>query len=405
MEQKITKEKCKNLNEMKKFNELKNENELKFNVKNVSLMKKQLFSLMMAFALVMGLSVGAWAQLADGLTPGTARSQAVGSVHSYTIDNGTTYSWAVYDATVGHTVGQGIEAAVFEAAAGISYRFSPDMSGGAGGASDNAIAYVQWLATPALGIYVIEGTANGASCSTVRRFYVSVFDFDIEVFLSDILGAGTKATEAADTRCNSWGGDVVVNTVSGVDIAGMNTATINNPSDNEGKYTDYYFKVVNTYTGLTAQTDVDDIKWKFQIDMPAVSGMSIMSIETMALSEGAVTFGAPSLATGTLNLIGGTTTAEETDITDGTNNWVYVASADANADNKIELLIRVRMHNRGGAADMISNIQASNAALEIVGADDTAYNDGLEVTDLTNNLSQTVTIQQSPATSVIVIGD
>lgn len=160
MEKQITIEKQKKL-----------KNETMFNFKNVSLMKKQLFSLMMAFALVVGLSVSALAQA--GLTVGNAVWHLPGSTHSLTVAGNTnsTYLW-----TVSSVACDGIAAGTNDV---------PTFS------VDNAAACVFTYTSTAAGIYrfVVTETATDGGCTTAREFFTSIMSIDVVVNASDNVGA------------------------------------------------------------------------------------------------------------------------------------------------------------------------------------------------------------------------
>ena len=157
MEKQITIEKQKKL-----------KNETMFNFKNVSLMKKQLFSLMMAFALVVGLSVSALAQTGAPTDP---FFHVTNSEHSFEITNtpavGSTVTWGAYlsdgtqvDADTDHISSWAV-------------------------AGDNLSVDLTW-ATSASGLYYIQVTeATSESCTTIRRAFVYILSFDVLVYVSD----------------------------------------------------------------------------------------------------------------------------------------------------------------------------------------------------------------------------
>jgi len=134
-------------------------------------MKKQLFSLMMAFALVLGLSVTAFAQYGVG-TVDDPVTHVTGSTHTYTVttDGGGTYAWTVRrtddsDPTTDYTVV---------------------------GAANLASFTFTWNDVAA-GDYYVQVVDEGDGCTTTRRFYVSVFTFDVLVYASD--DGGTILTD------------------------------------------------------------------------------------------------------------------------------------------------------------------------------------------------------------------
>jgi len=170
MKQEITSEKNKEL-------ELKSKKSM-LNFKNFSLMKKQLFSLVMMLALIVIAGTSAWAQ-SDG-TSTNPYVHANGSSHTLTVlDNAnSSFAWttnaAAADVTLGATNGNTLDIEWSETAAG-SFWFDVTETN---------------TAAPAM-----------ACQTTVRRVYIFIIDFDVRVYVSDV--NGTELTLAGLTACGS----------------------------------------------------------------------------------------------------------------------------------------------------------------------------------------------------------
>jgi hypothetical protein len=164
--------------------QIRNENfreiELKksmFNVKMFSLMKKQLFSLVMMLALVVLAGTSAWAQTGQQDDPFW---HVNGSTHTLTVtaNANSTFSWTASDP------------AALTAFTG----------------TNTNVATITW-SEDANGVYyfdVVEtltGAGFQACQTTTRRVYVAVLDFDAYVFFSDNSGANIEANGALMTAC------------------------------------------------------------------------------------------------------------------------------------------------------------------------------------------------------------
>lgn len=395
MNEKITKEK------FKKFNELKNENELKFNVKNVSLMKKQLFSLMMAFALVMGLSVGAWAQ--DGLAPSTVKWVIKGSTSTFSVPviGTNTYSWSV------------LEHAFTDLNIGIDEGSTTVVSSGTPkvtiGTASAASTTVKFFDAPASGnmfaVQVVE-TNSFNVCTSIRRFYINVFDFDVDVALvSNAAGADQNFDANETPYCNSWSGLVINNTHDAAELRAMHADYEVNPVNDSLKYTTSYYAVTFSLSNAPGSVTIADYKWRFQYSMPGATNLSLYEITS--LTSGAVFSTAPVAADAT-------SAVTLTGWADGTftgNNAVYVAAAATTT-----YIFRVRTHNlMDQTAPMVYDLRIDQVQLETTGAN-TEYNNGEKLhaeiistgsltgrTALDDGRTGTRTINQSPATDVIQI--
>jgi len=150
-------------------------------------MKKQLFSLMMAFALVLGLSVTASAQ--DGLTIAGAIWHLPGSTHSISVSAGhsnTSYAWVVNS---------------IDCTGAAAANATPSFTGG----SESTHTAVFQYPDNAAGIYrfsVTETTTGDNGCSTTREFYTAIMTIDVVVVASNNLGA--EITGAALSSCNDY---------------------------------------------------------------------------------------------------------------------------------------------------------------------------------------------------------
>ena len=389
MEQKITKEK------FKKFNEIKNENELMFNVKNVSLMKKQVINLMMMLALIVGAGVSAWAQ--DGMAPSTVKWVTIGSLQGYSVPDqsgaGNTYLWEVFE----HNF------AADDSDASISDASLTDASGKVTiSASTDPATDITWLevqeATSTM--FAVQCTESTGSCTTIRRFFIGVFDFHIDVALVDD-NIGTNPQPDADEAafCNSWDGDVILNTMDAADIAALNQALENNETASENKVTSSYYQVTISVTAGASGLGIDDYKWRFLYSMPNASNVSIYSIT--AVTAGA-TFGTDPTATATTDI----TLAGYTDDVYTGNNAVFLDATTAT------YIFEVQTHNlHGQAAPMIYDIQIDQVQLAYAGADAT-YNNGEKFhadiavagqVQITDGATGTRTINQSPDTDTITL--
>jgi len=172
MKQEITSEKKKEL-------ELKLKKSM-LNFKMFSLMKKQLFSLVMMLALIVIASTSAWAQ--DGLTVTSAYWHMPGSTHGVTVDSHTnaTYVWGITAANC-----DGTEGAAAEAGTTIT-----------SGSNTATITY----SANATGVYRVTCIEAYGGCQTIRQFYTAVMN--INVVVTSTLADGTTPANASD--CNDY---------------------------------------------------------------------------------------------------------------------------------------------------------------------------------------------------------
>jgi len=369
------------------------------NVKIFSLMKKQLFSLVMMLALIVIVSTNVRAQaVGNGDAPSTAYWAIVGSqtTHTITLDGSTT-AWSVR--IVGNTdltIGEAGTAAVLNTDYAV-------ISGGAAG--DNNIV-VRWLRSAGAGsvyaVQVIE-TADADGCTTVRRSYVGVFDFDVDIeFATDINGTGANG-DAAFATTNSWCATVVQNTHSAAEIAGVDQSLINNPTDNDNKETSTFFRVTITLSSAPSGFSLANMKWRFQYSLQDASGVSLYDITS---ADGALFTGEAGTAS-----IGGTANAE-LDYTAGTNESVYVPRIVVGTPTTATYDFEIGNHNRLGASSTTYSIRLDQVDVEFGATQD--YNNGTKYfatgapansATLSDGQTGINTINQGPATTTITLTD
>lgn len=397
METKFTSEKQKELQNKKSM----------FNFKNVCLMKKQLFSLMMAFALVMGLSVSALAQQGNGEAPSTAYFAVEGAstTHTVTLDGlAGTAVWSVL-------IVSGDDVNIGEAGASAA---AADFLITAGGTATDNFATVQWLRPATAGsIYAVQVEEEGDSdddCTTIRRSYVSVFGFNVEVALMTADDGTGADNDAAMEWCNTWSGTVIDNVRSAADIADPHADWLNSVIGNQPKVTNTFFRVSISLTGATGGLDLTDIKWRFNYTLQDASNVSIYQVTS---HDGAL-FGA---IAGTATIGGDNTTP--VDVADGTNGWVYVPAIAA-AGSTADYDFTITNNNLLGTIPSEYSIRIDQANLEFDLADtNTDYNNGTKyhinagayVAGQPNFGVATIahtgvqTVNHGPATTVPVIAD
>lgn len=386
-----------------------NKNEcLKF--KTVSLMKKQIFTLMMLLALMVMAGGSAFAQMGTGDTRTDSRLVVVGSVSTFSIADavttggtpGTSFAWSVYSVTddaEAYATNGGTAATASQA------RFVTDVTTLTAGATNETTAYVNWLAAPDAGdTYAVQVIVNNANCSTTRRFFVSVFDFTVSIQLCDASG---NAYAADQTRCNTWSTLVVgnsVNTVNPFEGDAITTphADYINATGGVAKITPTYFKVNMALSGNPSGFDLRNIKWRFQYTMPTATAMSIYTISTATAAE------FDTEGSGTKTVGGATGTAV---YTVPAGNYIYVPRATGTDPvNSASYLFTVNTHNNLSQDNMIYTARLDRVSLEF-SAVAGSYNDGAKIwttygtgeplIGAANELTVSQTIYMSPATSVI----
>lgn len=227
----------------------KNELE-KSNIKqlNFSLMKKHLFSLMIAFSLIVGLSASAWAQIglgdittpASNLLPGTPANPRIylaGSTGSLSVveETGHEYKWNFYSGTTAGTdinlvnVGTDAMASGFNINATTGTPLTLPFTGHEVGFTWTEAAAGSFYAT-----VTDQNTTTG--CSTMRGFQMFLIGFDIVVYASAANGleiSGTSLAECGNaTIYPAFFNNVALN-VAGDGIRGdiMNTSGTPAPTD------------------------------------------------------------------------------------------------------------------------------------------------------------------------------
>jgi hypothetical protein len=374
------------------------------NFKIISLMKKQLFSLVIGLALIIIAGTSVKAQ--DGLTFVTPYVMIVGSVGSFDAPDAggpnaaTTWTWSVWDvasAAEAYAAGGGTGSNATE------FRFVNGLTDLTAGVSNAQTCYVNWLSAPSQGgtMYAIQVLTSNGTCSTIRRFYVSVFDFDVSIVLCDATGATEYGTDQA--TCNTWSGLVIGNDVNSVNpFEGAAITTPHgdylNVAGGVAKITPTYFKVKIALSGNPPSIDLTDIKWRFQYTMPTATDMSIYTISTASTA----TFDAE----GGSSSVGG---AAATDVyTVPAANYIYVP-VQAAAGSTAEYLFTVNTHNLLSQDNMVYTARLDRVSLELSASSDyndgakiwTSYGSGEPLIGATNEITVSETINMSPATSVI----
>jgi len=377
-------------------------------------MKKQLFSFLMVLALVVLAGTSAFAQA--GLTPGNTYEIAIGSSATFEVasQTGNTYDWDVFELASDHIVGAAKTASVDGSKVTIA---SP---------TSNSTLITFYAMPSGTNVFVVEvkeqeSAANG-SCSTVRRFYVSLFNFDVQVIAlsanvdaAPATPAGTAFTGSypALAECNSWSGDVIKNTIDSLMLASMRADSVDNPTNGHSKYTDSYF-AIRLY--LEGGASLANYRSRFQWSMDSTSTST--SIYSMSVVNGPARFisengSADWNSSGTTAAIA--TPTAWADANFSTEQTMYIPRQTGTAE--AISVVRVRTHNLAGAADMKFNMKIDRVQLE---KDATAgtYNNGEKYNNHTNaasttvarldgskDISSSITIRQSPATAIIDVVD
>lgn len=404
-------------------------------------MKKQLFSFLMVLALVVLAGTSAMAQTtANGLTPGTARLAVVGSVSTFSVleaGNPATYSWDVFEIA---------SSAAYDAAGGATVvptkaAFRLDATGATGGSSTTATVYVQWLSAQTAGnVYVVEATSTStvagsgnATCTTKRRFFVSVFNYTVDIVLCDASGNSieTSTPFAAATQqaeCNSWAGRVIRNLTSGATPTEFEGDLLTLPENyantvdglavsatSPNKTTQTYFKITVTLTGAPNSFDLEHLNWRLRYTLSDKTDLSLYEIKlhNATPAAAAVSFASAS-GSNTITGVTGDDFVLAIAASDfAANSAIYFKAVGDNPTGTLttaDYIFQVSTHNNLGAKDMLYRILIDQTALDLQG--DAAYNDGYKYgvisgTQVAINKPETETrrINMSPATSVINIVD
>jgi len=388
-------------------------------------MKKQLFSFVVMLALIVFAGTSAWAQgpTANGLTPATPRLAIVGSVSHFlqveTGDNDATYVWTILEMDpAGGLEGTGTSTV------NTGGRFVTSAGVVTGASTTSADAYIQWLKAPGTSgnVYAIECTATTSTvgqgtCTTKRRFFMTVFDYDVDIYLSD--NAGGKLNLDADlTDCNSWASQILANTIEGTQITNPHFATTHNGNLVTGtpagieKTTTTYFTVEITTSGPAVALSTLNRRLKYSMPT-ATAALSLYQIDNIGSNSRAQfsTISGANLITGAEVL-----TIATTGMDAGGNDIVFIP-AGGSATTSEKFIFEVRTHNNLGAAQMVYNMQLDQTAVALQPSGtlaNTDFNDGIkynaamsipDAQTLKDGVSGVRTIQMSPASSVITITD
>jgi hypothetical protein len=319
------------------------------NFKFFSLMKKQLFSLVMLLALTVIAGTSAWAQ--DGLAPGSAVWHLANSTEVVTVTNHAdfTYSWAI---------------------TGSDCLGAPTALVGASIAGATNSATITYLAT-ATGMYRITCTEiDPEGCSTTREFFTAIMTIDVAVIASDNLGAAV----ADLTTCNDWTATygsaltpttLVPNPINTGVLAGYRDDAYFNT-----RYVNVSFSTSNAtgcvVAGMPAANTLD---WEFDYDFTQTNYASANNFIDMSTGAAGVAFTAP--------------TSDDSHIT---------VTAPTTA-----FTIALRSNIQWGTTDTDANETFSFNATAVV----VEGNGGEATPQQANNSSAAQTIFASPATSVI----
>ena len=406
-----------------------------FNFKMFCLMKKQLFSLMMVFALIVGLNVSTWAQGNtldatsawtdfDGYYYNDPTFMIQNSVRAFevTVHGTNTFTWNVY--TVDITTGTATAATDdTDFSLWSDAGATTSVTAGAATASQNSI-YVEWLTVSApnevFAVDVIETNSITGSCTSHRRLYVLVYGVDMDIIASYSDGS-EKTTNLLD--CNIWSGDVIGNHLTADQLDDQDGSFTNhNGTVLKNKYDTIYAHVsmagsLNDWitgstlpggaaTSILAATGVDDFRWMFGYTIstdaggtafdPAADGSILSVTADEAIYFDTEDTGDNFLGTDMNNSPTLTTVLAAGDMT-GT---VYVPAGIT------EFTLTIAVHNLFNQTTSPSvSFEGANLALERSAfGGDASFNDGGE-SDETNNQSAVQTIYASPATPIITITD
>jgi hypothetical protein len=367
MEQEITSEKKKEL----ELN-LKSKKSM-FNVKIFSLMKKQLFSLVMVLALIVMAGTGALAQN-TGWSQADAIWHLPGSSHVVQVEShvGSTYTWTIQAVTCAGVPGA-------------------TTTGHVGGSTTNSetITYDE----TASGMYRITCDEDNG-CHTIREFFTSIMSIDVVAYASDAagvtLGAGPLAScndYALPTMNNS---NLVTNDVleDGGATSALFTAFHRNDRYNE-RYVTVRLDVTDGSgcAGIAGAPAADDFNWTFDY---TIAGTNIDATNFRGF---------------------GTLPAWATNATPTALTGAIVVTAQAGSSTVImPLQTLIRWGLTDTDQDQVLGFTVDTGSAMLDGSDtDNTYDDGTEpttpaaITD--NNVTEDQLINASPATSRIVIND
>jgi len=368
-------------------------NKSMLNFKIFSLMKKQLFSLGMLLALIIVAGTSSWAQNATSEVENTSARTYVmitGSTHTFTITQGrpgSSLQWIVYDGLNGTTVSDNADYTLVSAN------------------STSPAFQITWAETAA-GNYTVQVTETNplASefCSTVRRFYVNVLDFDVLVYASDDAGnvlTGDELLECGEGNTANYGNEPI----------GTGAGAFNNQfggAVNAGNLVPYIGAAAQAVGGHVAYTTRHftlAVRWNDNInvnDIPTIASLgfdfdltSNVIAELIQVNSGAHTTGSGS------TFITAPLAAAPTDIPAGLTNNTYT----------VYFTMPVTFRDRwfsGSSPDITATLYADQCTVyqeatheTILGEEPSAK---VDAPDLVNT-SATQTILLSPATSTISV--
>jgi hypothetical protein len=349
-----------------RIKELKETIYLMFNVKMLSLMKKQLFSLVMMLAFVFAGTI-VFAQN-TGLSPTDPIWHLPGSTHGLQVANhtGTSYTWNIYGSNC----------------SGVS-------TGAAVGASITSGSYQATITytAAASGMYLVEcveASTGDNLCSTRRQFWTAIMNIDVIVTASN--ATGTELTGGALSTCNDY------STLHGSNLVG-NANTDDNTNDLNGwitntLYNERYVHVALTVadlsgcTGMTGAPAASAFAWQFTYTIAGTNYISPSNFIGMQAVTG-VTNATPTAATGTISVAATTTTFTI----------------------PLRSYIRWGLTNTDQDQDFTFTVDSGSTVLD--GSDgDVLYDDGTEpAANNGNNQSASQHIDASPATPRIVVND
>jgi hypothetical protein len=367
MKQTITSEKIKKL-ELKKS---------MLNFKNFSLMKKQLFSLVLLLAIFVFAGNRVMAQ--TGL-PTDPMIHFTGSEHTYSVTDqsatGNTYAWLIFTATGSPLASTG-EAADVAHYSGVS------------GTATNSFTFT-W--TPAAsGNYCIQVTESNestrGSCGTIRQYFVLVIDFDLHLFASTSAGAEISAAADLVTCGSNFEYDPFFN--DDVDLTSVAYQAMGGAT---GPYSTRYFTAT-----LTASAGIDlanvDYRWTFPYTI--TGGDDTYDVSIVPVNHtGAVVVTYTSYNSGSV-----------------------VVNLDANVTvTSVTFEIRYQPKWNNAEADILLTVNNAVNTCMLDGTDtDLLFDDGVESTanygnvpgaaDPLSNVTRQQTIYVSPATSIISVGE
>jgi hypothetical protein len=338
-----------------------------FNVKMFSLMKKQLFSLVMMLALVVLAGTSAWAQ--TGLLVTDPVWHLPGSTHGFQVvdHTDTDYAWAIASVTCAGAAGSGA-AQTINAVVGSEHQatvtYTPDASG-------------------LYRISVTESSTGDEGCSTIREFFTAIMDINVVVIASDNLGDAV----ANLTTCNDYStlnGSALVGN-DNADDGSNNLAAFIDPAWYNTRYVEVTLEVAdNTGCGLATAPAATDFAWTFDYTIADGASTATNYVDNFrTLTNAGVTF---------------------TDATDETSS---IQVPQGTTSIVLTMTSNIRWSTDSDAADQsfTFTVDAGSTQLD----DDIApfdYTDGTEpATENGDNVSGLQHIDASPATPRITIND